>query len=202
MTSKDLTADQIARAAEGEKQDLELLLRQLEPELRAGLTIPARWRRSLDPDDVLQVSFLETFLRIGTLRDRTPSGLRAWMRRLVQNNLTDAIRALERDKRPDSGRRVTVGQNGQSARTLLSMIAADAPTAGLRASLKEQVRDLQAAIRRLPASYRTVVQSLDLEERSVAEVAKELGRSRGAVHLLRSRAHDRLAELLREPQAD
>jgi len=201
MTSKDLTADQIARAAEGEKQDLELLLRQLEPELRAGLTIPARWRRSLDPDDVLQVSFLETFLRIGTLRDRTPSGLRAWMRRLVQNNLTDAIRALECDKRPDSERRVTVGHNGQSARTLLGMIAADAPTAGLRASLKEQVRDLQAAIRRLPASYRTVVQSLDLEERSVAEVAKELGRSRGAVHLLRSRAHDRLAELLREPQA-
>jgi len=36
--------------------------------------------RSLDPDDVLQVSYLETFLRIGTLRDRTPSGLRAWMR--------------------------------------------------------------------------------------------------------------------------
>jgi RNA polymerase sigma-70 factor (ECF subfamily) len=198
MTFKDLTPEQIARAAEGEKKELELLLRQLEPELRAGLTISAPWRRSLDPDDVLQVSYLETFLRISTLRDRTPSGLQAWMRRLVQNNLKDAIRALERDKRPDAKRRVTVGQSGQSARTLLGMIAADAPTAGLRASLKEQVSDLQGAILRLPASYRTVVQSVDLEERSVAEVAKELGRSQGAVHLLRSRAHDRLAELLRE----
>ena len=202
MTSEDLTTDRIARAAEGEKTDLEELLRQLEPELRAGLTIPARWQRSLDPDDVLQVSYLETFLRIGTLRDRTPSGLRAWMRRLVQNNLTDAIRALERDKRPDSKRRVTVGQEGQSARTLLGMIAGDASTAGVRASLKEQIQDLHDAIRRLPASYRTVVESVDLEERSVAEVAEELGRSRGAVHLLRSRAHDRLAELLRNTRAD
>ncbi len=202
MTSKNLTTDQIARAAEGEKEELELLLRQLEPELRAGLTIPARWQRSLDPDDVLQVSYLETFLRIGTLRDRTPSGLRAWMRRLVQNNLTDAIRGLERDKRPDSKRRVTSGQSGQSARTLLGLIAADASTAGLRASLKEQVSNLQDAIRRLPPSYRSVVQSVDLEERSVAEVAEELGRSPGAVHLLRSRAHDRLAELLRESPAD
>ena len=202
MTSKDLTADQIARAAEGDKAELEQLLRQLETELRAGLTIPARWRRSLDAEDVLQVSYLETFLRIGTLRDRTPSGLQAWMRRLVQNNLRDAIRALERDKRPDEKRRVTVGQDGQSARTLLGMIAADAPTVGVRASLKEQIQDLQDAIRRLPASYRTVVQSLDLEERSVAEVAEELGRSRGAVHLLRSRAHDRLGELLREKAAE
>jgi len=202
MTSDDFNSDQVARAAEGEKKDVEDLLRQLEPELRAGLTIPARWRRSLDADDVLQVSFLETFLRIGTLRNRTPAGLRAWMRRLVENNLTDAIRALERDKRPDSKRRVTVGPDGQSARTLLGMIAADAPTAGLRASLKEQVNDLHDAILRLPASYRMVVQSLDLEERSVAEVAEELGRSHGAVHLLRSRAHDRLAELLRETPTD
>jgi DNA-directed RNA polymerase specialized sigma24 family protein len=43
-----------------------------------------------------------------------------------------------------------------------------------------------------------VVEAVDLAERDVGEVAAELGRSRGAVHLLRSRAHRRLAELMRE----
>lgn len=99
MTSRDLDAAQIERAAAGDSKAVEDLLRSLEPELRSSLTIPTPWRRSLDPDDVLQVSFLETFLRLSTLRDRTPAGLRAWMRRLVRNNLTDAIRALPARRR-------------------------------------------------------------------------------------------------------
>ena len=198
MSLEHIETDRIRRAVAGDRGDLEDLLRLLEPHLRGSLSIPARWRRSLDADDVLQVSFLEAFLRIGSLRDHSPSGLLAWVRRLVQNNLTDAIRGLERDKRPDPRRRVTQGVEGQSARTLLGSVAGEQATAGAQASLKEQLDRLQEAIRGLPESYRRVVQAMDLEEVSVAEVAQRMGRSRGAVHLLRSRAHERLSELLRE----
>jgi RNA polymerase sigma-70 factor (ECF subfamily) len=198
MNSKNIDAEVIERAVAGSTDDTETLLGQLEHELRSSLTIPARWQRSLDRDDILQVSFLEAFLRIGSLRDRTPSGLRAWMRRLVQNNLTDAVRALDRDKRPDPRRRLTHGEQGQSARTLLGMVAGDLETAGAKASVNEQVESLQEAVLQLPASYRLVIQRVDLDECTVAEIALEMQRSTGAVHLLRSRAHIRLAELMGE----
>lgn len=196
MGSKDMDIKLVERAVGGSTDAIEALLRELEPELRSGLTIPARWQRSLDRDDILQVSFLEAFLRLGSLRDRTPGGALAWLRSLVRNNLTDAVRALDRDKRPDPRKRLTHGQEGQSARTLLGMVAGGVETAGSTASIKEQVELLQGAVLQLPASYRLVVQRVDLDECSVAEVAVEMERSTGAVHLLRSRAHARLAELM------
>ncbi|HEY3242379.1 MAG TPA: sigma-70 family RNA polymerase sigma factor, partial [Phycisphaerae bacterium] len=57
-------------------------------------------------------------------------------------------------------------------------------------------REMAAAIGKLPADYAKVVRMYDLEGRSVAEVAAAVGRSEGAVYMLRSRAHDRLRELL------
>jgi RNA polymerase sigma factor (sigma-70 family) len=156
------------------------------------------WRRSFELDDVLQVSYLEAFLRIGALEQRTLDGFRAWLRRIAQRNLSDAIRALERDKRPAARRRLTRGADGESARTLFAKLAGDHASASSHAVEAEVVAQLRAAIRRLPASYRHVIEQIDLAERGVTEVATELGRSLGAVHLLRSRALDRLRELLSE----
>lgn len=198
MATPELDPARIARAAAGDKAELEGLLRDIEPELRASISIRPHWRRSLEPEDVLQVSFLEAFLRIASLRDTSPAGFRAWIGRIVRNNLLDALRALGREKRPDERRRVTRGAGGESARTLLSALVGDDPTVSRRAVMKEDVERLHAAIARLPASYRRVVQEIDIAERSVADVAAEMGKSRGAVHLLRSRAHERLGELLRE----
>ena len=92
---------------------------------------------------------------------------------------------------------MTQAPGGESARTLLLAVAGGDGTAGGRAALEEELGRLRSAIRKLPASYRTVVEEMDLAERPVAEVAEAMGRSRGAVHLLRSRAHDRLGELMR-----
>jgi len=196
MPPADLSRHDIARAVAGDVDELERLLRAIEPELRSGLSIRPLWRRSLEAEDVLQVSFLEAFMRIRSLQSVSPDGFRAWMRRLVENNLRDAIRALEREKRPDARRRQTRGAEGESARTILAQLSATGVSASGSAALADEVTRLHAALEKLPTSYRLVVQRLDLEERPVAEVAEELGRSRGAVHLLRSRALDRLRELL------
>lgn len=196
MSESSAEDARVRRAIEGDRDALEALLRELEPELRAGVSIQPLWSRSLEIEDVLQVSFLEAFLRIGSLRTATRAGLLAWTRRLVDNNLRDAIRGLEADKRPDARRRVTRGGQGESARTLLSRIGAEAASASGVAARAEDVELLNSAIAKLPPSYRLVVRRLDLEEADVSAVAEELGRSRGAVHLLRSRAHDRLREIL------
>jgi RNA polymerase sigma factor (sigma-70 family) len=190
-----ITDDVVAKAAGGDAGALEALLREAAPALRAELAIDARFRRSFDVDDVLQVTFLEAFLRIRSLERPTAAAFGAWLRRIAEHNLADAVRALRRNKRDDRAR-VTHGPAGESSRTLLLAVAGEQTTASGRAEAGEQLACLQAAIAGLPASYRLVVEQVDLAERTVPDVAAVLGRSEGAVHMLRARAHDRLRELL------
>jgi DNA-directed RNA polymerase specialized sigma24 family protein len=140
--------EQVERAAGGDADELEALLRRVEPDVRAGLSIHPMWRRSFELDDVLQVSYLEAFLRIGALEQRTLDGFRAWLRRIAQRNLSDAIRALERDKRPAARRRLTRGADGESARTLFAKLAGAHASASSHADEAEVVAQLRAAIRR------------------------------------------------------
>jgi DNA-directed RNA polymerase specialized sigma24 family protein len=56
---------------------------------------------------------------------------------------------------------------------------------------------MRQALTRLPASYRDVLERVDLAGASVREVARATARTAGAVHMLRSRALERLRELLR-----
>ncbi|MBK8100796.1 MAG: sigma-70 family RNA polymerase sigma factor [Planctomycetes bacterium] len=168
------------------------------PAVRQSLSIDARFRRSIDVEDVVQVTCLEAFLRIRSLDNCTVPGFLQWIRRMAENNLTDAIRALDRQKRPQAGDRITQGPAGQSARTLLLAVADPRATAGGQAELADELVRLRTAIAALPVSYRQVVEQVDLAERPVGDVAVDMGRSEGAVHMLRSRAHDRLQELLRD----
>jgi len=41
-----------------------------------------------------------------------------------------------------------------------------------------------------------VVRLYDLEELPAAEIAQRMGRSAGAIHMLKARAHDRLVDIL------
>ena len=187
----------VMRAAERDGDALEELLRQVGPAIGAGLSIDRRWQGSLDPDDVMQVTYLEAYLRIATLRSRTTEGFRGWLARIAENNLRDALRALQRDKRPDgAGRRRATRAGDTSAETLMGSLLDTDPTAGSVAAGREAASRLHAALEQLPASYRRIVDEVDLAERPVSEVAVELNKSAGAIHMLRSRAHDRLRELL------
>ena len=185
----------VVAALGGDAQALEALLCEHGPHVARGLRIDARWRRLLEVDDVMQVTYLEAFLRVRALRARTAAGFVAWLARSAEHNLRDAVRELGRLKRPDAHGRATRGA-GDSAWTLLAGLSAGAPTAGGLAAGREAVEGLLRAIETLPASYARVVREVDLAERPVGEVADELGRSAGAVHMLRARAHDRLRELL------
>ena len=186
----------VERASQGDADALEELLRAHGPVVQARLSINERWRRLLEPADVMQVTYLEAFLRVGALRARDASGFEAWLERIARNNLNDAVRALGRDKRPDGAHRITHGASANTERTLLDRLARETRSITRVASARESVEHLRVALERLPETYQHVVRTCDLEERPVSEVAEELGRSSGAVHMLRARAHDRLRELL------
>jgi RNA polymerase sigma-70 factor, ECF subfamily len=186
----------LGRAARGDADALTALLNRHGPAVRRRLVINPLWQAVLDPADVMQVTYLEAFLRIHQLEARDGEGFRAWLDRLAQNNLRDAIRELEAQKRPDPRRQVVRGPENDSAATLLETLSDGGPTASHIAASRESKQALEDALCRLPPMYAQVVRLHDLDGQSVGGVGMAMDRSPGSVCMLRARALDRLRELL------
>lgn len=188
-----------AAAVRGDGDALARLLQEHGPRVRARLAgkIGPVWRSVLEEDDVLQVTFLEAFLRIGTFTPRGPGAFLAWLTQIAENNLRDAIRGLERAKRPDPRRRVQARAVTEESYTdLVGLLGVTSTTPSRVAARQEAGSAIETALAKLPPDYRTVIRLYDLECRDIGEVAGQVGRSPGAVYMLRARAHDRLREEL------
>ena len=193
--------DELLRRAHGGDRDaLAELLKMCGPTLRPALTgkIPSRWQSLLSVDDVMQQAYTDAFLDIHDFEATVTESFLAWLTKLATNNLLDAIRALEAEKRGGKRRRIDV-QPGQDSFQALHehLVGATTSTTPSRKAMRAEADDaLRCALRRLPEIYRQVVQLHDLEGRPIDEVAATIARSVGASYLLRIRAHRRLRELL------
>ena len=78
----------------------------------------------LGVEDVLQVTYLEAFLRIKQLRSSSIEGFTAWLAKIAQNWVRDAVIALNSLKRPDPDRRLTARDPDDSANALLEVVGA------------------------------------------------------------------------------
>jgi RNA polymerase sigma-70 factor (ECF subfamily) len=186
----------IIRAAAGDRDALEAVLERFGPSVEEKLQVGSRWRRVLEPADVMQVTYLEAFLRIPSFDAERAESFPAWLKRIAENNLRDAIRALESQKHPPEAQRIEAQLGGDSYVGLFDLLSATGGTPSAAARNDEARELLDAALERLPDDYAKAVRLYDLEGRSIGEVATALGRSAGAVHMLRMRALDRLRELL------
>lgn len=186
----------VKRAVGGDMSALTMLLEQNCGAVRAGLNIDQKWASVLDPDDVLQVTFLEAFLQIGTFSAEAPGAFLGWLNRIAQNNLRDAVRELSAVKRSPPGRRIGAGGNQDSASLLLANLGMTTTTPSRSAASAEISAAINNAIALMPPDYGTVVRLYDLEGKSIGDVAATMGRTTGAVHMLRTRAHEHLREIL------
>lgn len=191
----------VEKAARGDEDSLSHLLAHQSGDVRAHIkaSIGAVWRSALDEDDVMQVTFVEVFSHIGSLQNRTLAGFQAWMRRIADNNLRDAIRALEADKRPDPRKRATAAKSMSTSAAFIEMLGATNTTPSRVVAMDEAESALARALKDLPPDYATVIRMYDLQGHGVEEVAAELKKSHGAVYMMRARAHDRLRELMGSP---
>lgn len=181
----------------GDADALCALLRATGPGIAARVTIGPEWRSLIDIDDVMQVTYLEVFLRIADLRGATPAAFRAWVTRIAHNNLRDAIKELSRAKRPDPRRRVVAVSADESVTGLLEALGGTASTPSRAVAGQEMARVMRGAVSELPSDYRTVIELYDLDGRTSSDVAQFMGRSEGAIFMLRARAHDCLREALK-----
>ncbi|MFQ5424885.1 MAG: RNA polymerase sigma factor [Phycisphaerae bacterium] len=188
----------IARAVEGDEDALSDLLVRYRATLRGRLRgrIGERYQGAFSEDDVLQVTFVEAFLRIRQFHPNGNGAFLAWLTRIAENNLRDAIRALDRVRRPPRDRRVETVSPDDSYVALLATLCGSDTTPSGRAARAESKRILEAALNKLPPDYETVVRLFDFQELPAPEIAQRMGRSAGAIHMLKARAHDRLVDIL------
>jgi RNA polymerase sigma-70 factor (ECF subfamily) len=188
----------LAAARQGDRAALIALLEQVGPVVRARIEpkIGRTLQASIDADDVMQVTYLEAVLRLSTFTAGGVPGLVAWLTRLAENNLVDAVRALEAAKRPDPRRQVRAGPREDTHAFLVEALGMTYTTPSVVAKRHEANACLEDALNKLPPAYARVIRLYDLEGKTPAEVAAELGKSQGAIFMLRARAHERLKEVL------
>lgn len=197
MTDRPALSELLERAVAGDEEALCRLLEDAAPIVRGRLrgAVPARWRSLVSVDDALQESCTEAFLHIRRLRPESEAGFVGWLTRLTRNNLIDAIRALETEKRGGQHARSLPGSE-ESAVALLDQLAAGGSTPSRVMARAEATAALRMAVEELPENYRRTVQLYDLEGWPIDQVAAALERSAGAVYMMRARAHRLLAERL------
>ena len=191
----------LERAVGGDVAALRVLMKRHGPRLRPGIRskIGKTWRALIDEDDVLQIVYLEAFLHIDQLKARNVNSFVSWLQRIAHNALLDTIRELEREKRPHPKRQLQPPVGQDSYVGLLERLGGSSTTPSRHAARDEAAKILQHVLTLLPADYRTVVRLYDLDGQSAREVARIMGRSVGAVHMLRARAHERMRQAMGSP---
>jgi RNA polymerase sigma factor (sigma-70 family) len=199
MTSPDQISDQrLIEAVAGHQPALEQLLENCGAEVRGVVSsdLPMRWQALVSLDDIMQQTYTDAFLGITRFRESSVESFRHWLVRLARRNIQDAVRLLEAQKRGGGRIPISTEAQGSSFERLFERLTM-AGTTPSRHVARAELKDLIAsALTQLPELHRFVVEAIDLQSRSVVEVADQLDRSRGAVHMIRARAHRWLAEIL------
>ncbi len=185
----------LSSAIDGDEDALSVLLERHGPQVRRGLSVSPKWQSIVDADDVMQVTYLEAFLRIREFKPSGPGSFERWLRRIADNNLRDAIKEQECDKRPPAGQRVDAVE-ATTYVDLVERLSGSGPTPSRAVAAREIVQCVDRALVELPEDYGRVLRLFELEGRSGPEVAEQMGRSHGAIKMLLARARERLTEQL------
>lgn len=141
--------------------------------------LAARFRGKVDPSGVVQETLWEAHRELAR-GVAVPSGERlVWLRRILANNLADAVRHVSAEKR-DVAREVSLEQAIEaSSRRLEEWLARDLNPAA--AKQDDAVLQLVEALSKLPEAQRDAIILQYWTRRTFAEIADELGRSHEAV---------------------
>ena len=194
MSSDDL----VAKAVGGDIAALSDLLGRCGPLVRHRLEgeFPVQRQSVVTMDDVMQQSYTDAFLSIRQFRGTDDASFVGWLTALARNNLRDALRMLDAQKRGGDREKIELRAGEDSYATLFEAVGGTCSTASQQAARHEAQSALEQAVGRLPDVYQHVVRCYDLEGQSVEQVAAQIKRSPGAVFMLRARAHRRLAEIM------
>lgn len=173
-------------------------------EYKGYLRILARVRLSpelrslLDSSDLIQQTMMKAWQKRGQFRGQTAAEYRAWLRRILANEVYDRARqnGLVGD---DAAHKVSLEQAlEESGHRLDEILALDSEGPPAKVIERERLGRLEEALEKLPETQRRVVELHKIQGFSIAETAERLGVSKPSVAGLYARALKALRKLLED----
>lgn len=141
--------------------------------------------------DLVQQTFTEAQQSIEQFRGTSAEDLRAWLRRILLNNIID----LEREYLGTAARDVRRERPMTDSRPI-DQLPDLGPSPSSQVASLEDARRLNAALVRMPEDYRVVIELRNRDRLRFAEIGERLQRSEDAARMLWARAVERLQQEL------
>ena len=164
---------------------------------RAMLRTSGPVGRKVDASDVVQEVLLQAHVSLPQFRGTTSAEMEAWLRKILANKLTDAVRHFIRQKR-DAALERSIRETLTSSAGRFQRLAANQTSPSQYVLRQEREIRLAEALSALPEEQRTAVEWHHLAGYSVAEIASEMGRTKASVAGLLRRGLKGLRENLKD----
>src|SRR5262245_49218543 len=142
--------------------------------LLARLQLDRRLQGKLDPSDVVQEALLKAQQGLGQFRWHSDAETAAWLRKILANVLTGAVRRFDAGARDVDRERSLQAALEESSSRLEACLAADASSPSEHALRQEQLLRLAGALAHLPADQRQAVELRHLQGASLADIAQRM----------------------------
>jgi RNA polymerase sigma-70 factor (ECF subfamily) len=158
----------------------------------AQLQFDQQLQGKLDPSDLVQETLLKAHQAKDQFRWQSEAEMAAWLRKILANTLTDALRRYSA-----GGRDINLERSlEESSARLESWLTAECPAPGQQVERQEQLLRLAEALAALPEDQRKALELKHLQGCSVADISRQMGRGKEAVAGLLRRGLKRLREML------
>jgi len=183
-TVEQTEAELIAAVLGGDTASFEPLLIKYQP--RVFATARRYARRESEVEDIVQEVFLKAFHRLGSFRGDAP--FEHWLMRLAVRTCYDFLRAHQRN------REMSFSDFTDDESQWLDHFAANPAEASENAAAAREL--VQRVLTQLPPAARMVITLLEIEDRSVKEVAALTGWSVPVVKIRAFRARAQMRKCL------
>lgn len=160
--------------------------------------LDARLQRRFDASDVVQEALLKAHASRDQFRGRTEAELVVWLHEILASTLVDEVRKAHAQKRDLGLERSLQAAVADSSARLEAYLADANPTPAAQAERHELLAHIAQALDQLPEDQRDVVLLRDVQGRSIAEIAGQLGRTKKSVAGMLLRGRGKLRQLLQD----
>lgn len=181
----------MGRAMEACRQDL---MRMAERDLGDDL------RSKVGASDLVQETFLEAHRDFEGFQGHTEEELRAWLRRILRNNLANHAEQFRQTAKRRLDREVSL--DNSAIGPLKEGLKAEITSPSELVFQSERAAALRRALERLPERYRQVIEWRHRQRCSFQEIGRRLDGSADAARKLWARALQRLRAELRAVSGD
>lgn len=197
MASTESEPELLAKAIAGDVHALSVLLLRRQPSLVRLIErqLPSELQPLTSAEDILQEVLTQAFKDIHTFSPDGEHAFERWLATIAHHRVLDAAKFHRRGVR-DVRRNVRPGAINTDGdwETLLGELSCAGPTPSRATISREALAALRLAMTRLQPDHRTALELRYLRGLPVAEIARQMDRSEGSVHMLCNRGLKALEE--------